>query len=41
MKDAMDSIEMVAPGFKEHLMWYEFLTPETYMMFGGEGAPAN
>ncbi|MBN1288745.1 MAG: NAD(P)/FAD-dependent oxidoreductase [Actinobacteria bacterium] len=39
-EDALSTIEQVVPGFKEHLMWYEFLTPETYIALGEQGGPA-
>lgn len=37
---ALDSIEDVYPGIKDHIMWYDFLTPGTYLVFGEEKAPA-
>ncbi|MBN1288492.1 MAG: NAD(P)/FAD-dependent oxidoreductase [Actinobacteria bacterium] len=37
---ALDSIEDVYPGIKEHIMWHDFLAPGTYMVFGEERAPA-
>ncbi|MBN1289168.1 MAG: NAD(P)/FAD-dependent oxidoreductase [Actinobacteria bacterium] len=37
---ALDSVEYVIPGFKENLMWYDFLDPSTYIALGEQLAPA-
>lgn len=45
--DPMDSLEELAlkaldnsfPGFTDHLMWHDFLTPADYMVFGEKEAP--
>ncbi|MBN1289262.1 MAG: NAD(P)/FAD-dependent oxidoreductase [Actinobacteria bacterium] len=37
---AIESVDHAFPGFKEHMIWYDFLTPETYIAFGEKKAPA-
>ncbi|MBN2169608.1 MAG: NAD(P)/FAD-dependent oxidoreductase [Actinobacteria bacterium] len=37
---AMEAVEHVLPGFKEHIMWHDFLTPNTYIALGEYLAPA-
>ncbi|MBN1289169.1 MAG: NAD(P)/FAD-dependent oxidoreductase [Actinobacteria bacterium] len=37
---AMDAVEHVLPGFKDHIMWHDFLNPNTYITFGEYLAPA-
>ncbi|MBN1289763.1 MAG: NAD(P)/FAD-dependent oxidoreductase [Actinobacteria bacterium] len=39
-QDALDAMELMIPGFKEHLMWYEYMTPDTYAALGEVGSPA-
>lgn len=36
----LDAMEEVIPGFKEHIIWHDFNTPETFLALGKEGAPA-
>ncbi|MBN2168094.1 MAG: NAD(P)/FAD-dependent oxidoreductase [Actinobacteria bacterium] len=37
---ALDSIEYAIPGIKNHIMWHDFLTPGTYLIYGEDNAPA-
>lgn len=37
---ALDTVEDVLPGIKDHIMWYDFLVPGTYLVYGEENAPA-
>lgn len=37
---AFEAIECVFPGIRDHVMWYDFLTPTTYLALGEEEAPA-
>lgn len=37
---ALNAVEHVLPGFKDHLMWHDFLNPDTYIAFGEQLAPA-
>lgn len=37
---AIESVEHAFPGYKEHMIWHDFLTPDTYMVFGEKKAPA-
>ncbi|MBN2168221.1 MAG: NAD(P)/FAD-dependent oxidoreductase [Actinobacteria bacterium] len=37
---AIESVEHAFPGFKENMIWHDFLTPETYIAFGEKKAPA-
>ncbi|MBN2168177.1 MAG: NAD(P)/FAD-dependent oxidoreductase, partial [Actinobacteria bacterium] len=37
---ALDAIEDAVPGISEHIIWHDFLTPATYLVFGEEKAPA-
>ncbi|MBN1289290.1 MAG: NAD(P)/FAD-dependent oxidoreductase [Actinobacteria bacterium] len=39
-QDAIDAMELMIPGVKDHLMWYEYLTPDTYAALGEVGSPA-
>lgn len=36
----LDAMEEVFPGFKEHIVWHDFNTPDTFLALGKEGAPA-
>lgn len=35
----IDSLDMIIPGFKDHLEFHDILTPLTYAAFGEENAP--
>lgn len=36
----LQALEHVIPGINEHMMWHDFLSPETYMVYGEQCAPA-
>lgn len=36
----LDAVEDALPGIKEHIMWHDFLTPGSYLVFGEEESPA-
>ncbi|MBN2168198.1 MAG: hypothetical protein JW738_03060, partial [Actinobacteria bacterium] len=39
-QNAIDSMELVIPGIKEHMLWHDYLTPDTYAALGEVGSPA-